>query len=58
VYEFLIKPEEESNIKFSDGEVESVTWYTKNEILCKIKKDENITADSVEVFKYYLDKSH
>lgn len=54
IYEFKITFEEKL-IKFSDGEVESVGWFTKNEIIGKIKKDENITYDSISVFNFYLD---
>ncbi len=56
-YNYIIKiPSSiEGEIKFSDGEVESVEWMSKDEILNKINEKEKITPDSVDVFKYYMD---
>ncbi len=51
----LLSSSIESRIKFEDGEVSSVEWFTSQEIIGKIKKDENITPDSVNVFNFYLD---
>jgi hypothetical protein len=44
----------EKLITFSDGEVESVQWYTKEEIQNLILNKADIAPDSITVFNFYL----
>jgi hypothetical protein len=54
IFSIEITDEQEKQIKFNDGEVQSVEWGSFEEIEKKIAEGEKITQDSIGVFNRYL----
>jgi isopentenyl-diphosphate delta-isomerase type 1 len=53
-YVYMIEIDKETNVTFFDGEVSSVKWVTKDEIISMIESGENITPDGKECFLHFI----
>lgn len=58
IYNTTITKDLASSIKFCDGEVDSVEWKSKEDIMKMIQDKEKITPDSVDVFHYFLENNN